>query len=678
MSGTKKLFENIQANLKEDDKKMLSGDETYVSKNQFNFSILGLIINNETKQFQFVNGQTMPLNKHKKLTSKALRQKARELKDQGYEEYKGYGSISLDESNLNESGANLDIDLNTGVLPIINVDMYSLSDRLPDSASLEELDKIIEDIAPKYIEKTIQEVLPSAKIIANKVYHPSQYNYSGDELEFNLEVNQDEYENLRKEALSNSEFENFLKSNYSSSSGFISSMPNNIEDFNRSKTWQSMVQVIMFALRNTDLDSVNDNYLDEFLEEVNQNFDFEEYDESALNEEADYNNYVYQLVGGDYAGTYTREEAEKLPIKEDKLSPDNSKYRNNGGVVPREELDNQLQFKGYLGPMYNGTDKDGKHIIRYETQEVYDMLSESVSNKTRKDYAETIKKELEKVQDSIANSDPNKNISGLESKRDFLMDKLSQLEESSLENVRKDSIEKGLLTEEYNPLNIELFMNTWGNYNENGADVEQINGGWMKLEQAKEFLEAHKDEEPFINDTEGDIPFTIDEYSNPWVVIEQLEKIEELSEDERAAFTAIMEDQNDDFDTCMDILESGDYIFFPGVETEEELGEAWVDMIGGFEGVANKENYIDEKAYRESWREAAEESVRDDNPDIDEGSDEFYDLVEEWLDSVVEEQLEIDIADGNDLSDYFDYGALGRDLDFSGFYFASTGAIQVL
>jgi hypothetical protein len=86
------------------------------------------------------------------------------------------------------------------------------------------------------------------------------------------------------------------------------------------------------------------------------------------------NDYLYELVGGDYAGTYTREEAEKLPILEPELSPDDSEIRNNGGFTHRKELDNQLQFKGYLGPMWNGT-KDGKGVIRYETQEVYDRLS---------------------------------------------------------------------------------------------------------------------------------------------------------------------------------------------------------------------------------------------------------------------------------------------------------------
>lgn len=88
------------------------------------------------------------------------------------------------------------------------------------------------------------------------------------------------------------------------------------------------------------------------------------------------NDYIYELVGGEYAGEYTRAEAEKLPIKEPELTDDLSEVRANGGFVHRKELDNQLQFKGYLGPMWNGIHDDGPHI-RYETQEVYDKMSES-------------------------------------------------------------------------------------------------------------------------------------------------------------------------------------------------------------------------------------------------------------------------------------------------------------
>lgn len=42
----------------------------------------------------------------------------------------------------------------------------------------------------------------------------------------------------------------------------------------------------------------------------------------------------------------------------------------------REELREQPVFRGLLGPMYGGIDpKTGATIIRYETQEIYDLLS---------------------------------------------------------------------------------------------------------------------------------------------------------------------------------------------------------------------------------------------------------------------------------------------------------------
>ena len=250
----------------------------------------------------------------------------------------------------------------------------------------------------------------------------------------------------------------------------------------------------------------------------------------------------------------------------------------------------------------------------------------------------------------------------------------------SFNNYKNISKPQKLLKEDAanNGDEIQLYMNTWGNYNENGADVEQINGGWMNIEQAKQFLEAHKDEEPFINDTDN-VPgdFGIDEYTNPWQAIEMLETFENA--DNKAALTAIIEDQgSSNIQSALEVYESGDYIFFEGVDDDYDLGKAYVDMVGGIEGVNNAENHIDEKAYRESWREAAESSVREENPDLDEDSEEFESKVEEWLDNVVPEQLEIDIRDGVDLSDYFDYESLGRDLDYEGYFFASTGAIETM
>lgn len=44
------------------------------------------------------------------------------------------------------------------------------------------------------------------------------------------------------------------------------------------------------------------------------------------------------------------------------------------GTHLREELQNEYILEGLLGPMYDG-EKEGRPVIRYETQEVYNILS---------------------------------------------------------------------------------------------------------------------------------------------------------------------------------------------------------------------------------------------------------------------------------------------------------------
>ena len=75
------------------------------------------------------------------------------------------------------------------------------------------------------------------------------------------------------------------------------------------------------------------------------------------------------FVGGKLNGTVTTTEEIKAKYWNGKLTEDLSEVRARGGLVHREELDNQPMVDGYLSPMWDG---DG---IRYETYEVYDMLS---------------------------------------------------------------------------------------------------------------------------------------------------------------------------------------------------------------------------------------------------------------------------------------------------------------
>lgn len=103
--------------------------------------------------------------------------------------------------------------------------------------------------------------------------------------------------------------------------------------------------------------------------------------------------YLYHFVGGPLNGRQMQhEEVEKIANGH---SPYYGRERALGACVPREELDGQPTVKGYLGPMWDGlryevdgrlrsdweltdAEKAGKEpiaILRYETQEVYDMLS---------------------------------------------------------------------------------------------------------------------------------------------------------------------------------------------------------------------------------------------------------------------------------------------------------------
>lgn len=221
----------------------------------------------------------------------------------------------------------------------------------------------------------------------------------------------------------------------------------------------------------------------------------------------------------------------------------------------------------------------------------------------------------------------------------------------------------------------KVYMNTWKNYNEYGADLTlygDING-WMTVDDAIEFADTHKEDEPFINDTDN-VPFSISEYDNVYEALNYIQQYENAENKE--ALLAIIEELND-MSEAFEIYENDNYTFFQGVDNDEDLGRAYVEMAGGLENIPDKDKYIDEDAYKESWREIAENIVREDNPGLEEeDGEEFESKVEETLNNIYPEQLEVAIIDGDDLSEYFDYEAFGRDLSMEGYFYASTGAIQ--
>lgn len=129
---------------------------------------------------------------------------------------------------------------------------------------------------------------------------------------------------------------------------------------------------------------------------------------------------------------------------------------------------------------------------------------------------------------------------------------------------------------------LNIFVNTWGNYNENGAD----GGQWITLpmeeEELQEVLEniaAHmKDEDPewFINDYEWTIEMELGDVHEMDSITEWNERCQEadnLEEWEAEEIAAAMEAYGYTFAEALDRQQRGCFIFYPGQDLEEVAEE---------------------------------------------------------------------------------------------------------
>ena len=237
---------------------------------------------------------------------------------------------------------------------------------------------------------------------------------------------------------------------------------------------------------------------------------------------------------------------------------------------------------------------------------------------------------------------------------------------NEIQNNLKESFVKPnkVLTEDVNTTSddVMVYMNTWKNYNEYGADLEMygIKDGWMTPEQGLEFCKKYAEDEPFINDVDN-CPIEVSEYDNAPAKLKELIRYNEF-EDKTLLKNAMETGQYSTVDEYIDILERGDYIWFPGVSDDEGLGEAYVDMVG-FEGVTSPENYID----RQKVIDMIESTYSEEELEEYGGAEEEADVM---IDSYTE-------AGNKDFfEEYFSYEALGRELSFD-YTYTSDGAINL-
>jgi len=187
---------------------------------------------------------------------------------------------NLHESSLCEADdSSTTFEINTEVLPVLDVGTYGREDYIwsdyinqdvpeEEQPTMEDLDKVVIQFGVPIVENYIKKVFPSAKVSNPSVYHPKYYNYSTDELDFTVSVSPSEFKDVLERTVKEEGFKDFLKDKYSSHSGFISSMADDLDEFYQEEVWRRFCQVVMYQLRNEDFDSTTD----EFWETVVGNF----------------------------------------------------------------------------------------------------------------------------------------------------------------------------------------------------------------------------------------------------------------------------------------------------------------------------------------------------------------------------------------------------------------------
>ena len=125
---------------------------------------------------------------------------------------------------------------------------------------------------------------------------------------------------------------------------------------------------------------------------------------------------------------------------------------------------------------------------------------------------------------------------------------------------------------------LNIYINTWGNYNEHGA----YGGRWITLpmdadelkEQLNKTAKAMNDNDPewFVNDYEWTteiVPFKVHELDNYFKLNEQLNELNELTEWEQKEIAAAVEAFGYNFMEAYEKQQQGYFSFYPEQDLED-------------------------------------------------------------------------------------------------------------
>ena len=164
----------------------------------------------------------------------------------------------------------------------------------PDDEYYDEIMQLVEekyDGVPEFFEQvlryapgTIQEAFNDYDIPATVVsgscewYHPREYNFSDDVIEFDMTIDTNWVESKFRELSGDSRFTDFLNSEFSSRSGFISFMPNEISEYetlldpNSNEYWKVVSAIVKYIV--SEDPSISESVTEDLYESLRGNADY--------------------------------------------------------------------------------------------------------------------------------------------------------------------------------------------------------------------------------------------------------------------------------------------------------------------------------------------------------------------------------------------------------------------
>ena len=135
-------------------------------------------------------------------------------------------------------------------------------------------------LAPAYIQQALDEYGIAAKVVPGSChwYHPREYNFADDTMDFDLEVDTDWVAQTFMELADKPEFQNCIKEHFSSRSGFISFIPNTVSELEElldpedRDYWKVVAAIVRYFV---DQDpQIADDVTDEMVEYISGNPDY--------------------------------------------------------------------------------------------------------------------------------------------------------------------------------------------------------------------------------------------------------------------------------------------------------------------------------------------------------------------------------------------------------------------